>query len=373
MTDNDGLTSPQWGNFRGDEELVLHCVRALLDQLQLGRGKALHMESRLAGDLGLDSLSMVELCDRLETQFDISLPDEVFLTNETPGDWLRSIRFAKGGLVSPDESVTLEGPVDVALTQSTRTQSEPVLVGGAQGSRRSNGPGQWMYALYAWTLTVPFAIIIWTLAFLPVSLATARRIARPITRVYCRLLGVKVRVRGSLPTNGPFVITPNHSSFIDGLVLYIYLDEPVVFVSSVELERQLIFGRILKKFGCVFVQRGRAERGAQAVAQLVDALASGGRIVIFPEGSLGAQSELRPFHLGAFATASSLNAQIVPVGIRGSRLVLPPSSLLPHPGIIYVNIGTSLVSRGTTFTQRVALRDETYAAITTLIDEAEAE
>ncbi|MEO9181674.1 MAG: 1-acyl-sn-glycerol-3-phosphate acyltransferase [Acidimicrobiales bacterium] len=354
-----------------DEELVLARVRALLDQLQLDRGKALHMGSRLTSDLGLDSLSTVELCDQLETQFDVSLPDEVFLTNETPGDWLRSIRFAKGELSTTDESIAPENQGRVTLTPTLRSRSEPIGVVGAQVHPASS-PGQWMYALYAWTLTVPFAIIIWTLALVPISTSNARRIARPIGRVYCRLLGVKVRVRGSLPTTiGSLVITPNHSSFIDGLILYIYLNEPVIFISSVELERQLIFGRILKKFGCVFVQRGRAERGAQAVAQLVDALARGGRIVIFPEGSLDAQTELQPFHLGAFETASSLDARIVPVGIRGSRLVLPPRSCRPHPGMIDVNIGTSLGSHGTTFTQRVALRDETYAAISALIDAAE--
>ena len=369
MTDNDVPMPSQKGDARSDEDRVLQCVRALLDQLQLDRGQVLQMQSRLTADLGLDSLSTVELCDQLETQFDISLPDEVFLTNETPRDWLRSIRSAKGESVLQYEPVAPEKQFGVATTPPQREQSESIGVETAQDVGRSRGLSQWVYALYAWTLTAPFALIIWTLALLPISTAAARRIARPIGRAYCCLLGVRVRVRGSLPTTGPSVITPNHSSFIDGLVLYIYFDEPVIFVSSVELERQLIFGRILKKFGCVFVQRGRAERGAQAVSQLVDALARGGRIVIFPEGSLVAQTELQPFHLGAFETASSLNARIVPVGLSGSRRVLPPGSYLPHPGTINVAIGTSLVSHGTTFTQRVALRDETQVAVAALIDQ----
>lgn len=368
MPDNEAPGSREKDNARSDDELVLHCVRALLDQLRLDPSQSLQMESLLTDELGIDSLATVELCDQLETQFGVALPDEVLLTNLTPKDWLQSIRLTKDERTAPDIAVGTEDLGAVAPPPPRQRRAKPTNVEEQVTHDYVAGPGPWIYVLYAWTLTVPFALIIWTLAVLPLSTTTARRTALPLGRLYCRLLGVKVRVHGTLPsTTGPLVITPNHSSFIDGLILYIYLDEPVVFVSSVELERQPIFGRILKKFGCVFVQRGRAERGAEAVGVLVDALARGGRIVIFPEGSLGAQTALRPFHLGAFWTASSSDALVVPVGIRGSRSVLPPSSVRPQRGAIHVYIGRALVSQGTTFAQRVALRDETYTAIAGLI------
>jgi len=79
----------------GDAQLVLRDIRTLLDQLQLDRDHALSMDSRLTDELGLDSLALVELCDQLERSFDVSLPDEVFLTAATPRQWLEAIDRAR--------------------------------------------------------------------------------------------------------------------------------------------------------------------------------------------------------------------------------------------------------------------------------------
>src|ERR1700735_2746908 len=91
-----------------EERKVLVDVRSLLDQLHLDVGHALTLDSDLSNDLGVDSLALVELCDLLERSFDVSLPDEVFLTAATPRDWLASIQKAKGvdgpGASSPSES-----------------------------------------------------------------------------------------------------------------------------------------------------------------------------------------------------------------------------------------------------------------------------
>ncbi len=79
-----------------DAELVLSEVRAVLADLHRDRRGDVTLQSDLAGDLGLDSLAIVELHDRLEQAFDITLPDDVLATAATPGDWLEAIVKAKG-------------------------------------------------------------------------------------------------------------------------------------------------------------------------------------------------------------------------------------------------------------------------------------
>ncbi len=130
-------------------------------------------------------------------------------------------------------------------------------------------------------------------------------------------------VEGELPDSShPSVIAANHSSFIDGIVLYVFLDQPVTFVASTDMEHQFLLGRIMRGYGCVFVNRGRAERSAESVEILVRTIRSGHHVLIFPEGSISAQPGLRVFRLGAFEAAASSDCSVVPVGIRGSREVL---------------------------------------------------
>jgi 1-acyl-sn-glycerol-3-phosphate acyltransferase len=220
-------------------------------------------------------------------------------------------------------------------------------------------------------LLVPFALCVWLLALLPLTTSSRRRVARLLARGLCRALGISLILKGSLPATGePYLVAANHSSFIDGLVLYVSVPEPLVFVTSVEIERQPFLGRIAKRFGCLFVERGRAERSAASVEQLVRAVNEGKHLAIFPEGSISSGSGVRVFHLGAFETATSANARVVPIGIRGSRDVLRAGSFRPHPGSVRVVIGSPIAPAGTDFSARVALRDEVRRAIASLCGES---
>ncbi len=372
MSDATGMT---------DEELVLRDVRALLDQLQLDRDGSLTMQSKLTDDLGVDSLALVEVCDQFERTFGVTLPDEVFLSAVTPADWLAAIDAARGsvsGAYVPRSPAPAKDRAAAALmshvarrvVESARdlwrrrsTRSAP----SAASNSTSDESGDVLYTLYAWTMLVPFAIAIWSLAVLPLSVPQRRRAGRALARVTCRALGLTVRVEGDLPeSTHPAVIAANHSSFIDGLVLYVFLNEPVTFVSSTDMEHQFLLGRIMRGFGCVFVERGRAERSAASVERLVATVQRGHHVLIFPEGSISPRPGLRVFRLGAFETATSSNVAVVPVGIRGSREVLRPGSFRPHRGVVRVAIGEAIAPKGSDFNDRVVLRDEVRAAIARL-------
>jgi acyl carrier protein len=366
----------------GDEQLVLRDIRALLDQLQLDRDHKLSMDSRLSDELGVDSLALVELCDQLERTFDVSLPDEVFLTAATPQQWLGAINIARGSGAprsdgpTPSSAPPERTPPSIAARAAAMSKHLIALI-NARRSReivagQSPSVGSVAYAVYAWVLLIPFALSIWLLSVLPLTLARRRRAGRGIARVTCRALGLRVTVVGKLPDiDHPSVIAANHSSFIDGLMLYVFTDQPLTFVSSTDMEHQFLVGRIMRGFGCVFVDRGRAETSAASVEVLTATIRSGHHLLIFPEGSISPRPGLRVFRLGAFETAASSNCPIVPVGIRGSRVVLRPGSFRPHRGAVHIAIGEPVVARGNEFSDRVALRDEVRDAIARLCGEEE--
>ena len=78
-------------------ERVLEIIRGLLHELgSQGALPMLNPTSQLDRDLGLGSLERVELLARLETAFNIRLPDRVASEANTPDDLTRAILMAPG-------------------------------------------------------------------------------------------------------------------------------------------------------------------------------------------------------------------------------------------------------------------------------------
>jgi len=73
-------------------EIILQIARRLADELHPARtvATAATLDSLLDRELGFDSLGRVELLARIERALDISLPEQVFTTAETPRDLLRA-------------------------------------------------------------------------------------------------------------------------------------------------------------------------------------------------------------------------------------------------------------------------------------------
>ncbi len=85
-------------------EMLLGVVRELIAELHPRQADQItvSLDSSLDRDLGLDSLSRVELLARIEHCFDRALPEQILATAETPRDLLRAIKSA--GLRPEDRS-----------------------------------------------------------------------------------------------------------------------------------------------------------------------------------------------------------------------------------------------------------------------------
>ncbi|MEA3276933.1 MAG: AMP-binding protein [Pseudomonadota bacterium] len=84
-------------------EGLLEQVRQLRLELHPGRSRSLRvtLDSALDRELGFDSLSRVELMLRLERAFDVSLPESLLASAETPHDLWRAVQAAQGGTGRP--------------------------------------------------------------------------------------------------------------------------------------------------------------------------------------------------------------------------------------------------------------------------------
>lgn len=196
-----------------------------------------------------------------------------------------------------------------------------------------------LYAAYA-LATFALLAILALLMILPVPwLSLRRRIARRFARMALAACGMRLAVFHPERLGAePCIVVANHSSYLDGIVLYAALPPTFGFVIKREMSRVPMANLLLRRIGAHYVDRSRSHKGARDTRKLLRKARSGGALAFFPEGTFAHRPGLMPFRSGAFVIAARSNLRIVPVAIRGTRAALPPGTLLPWPGRIEIEL-----------------------------------
>jgi 1-acyl-sn-glycerol-3-phosphate acyltransferase len=143
------------------------------------------------------------------------------------------------------------------------------------------------------------------------------------TRVTARGLGhalSRVEVIGAerVPRTGALLLAVNHTSIVDGPLLYGVLRRPAVFLIKIEMFRGFV-GGVLRRIGQIAVRRGVAERAPLQAA--LATLAAGGVVGVFPEGSRGTGAVDQVQHGIAYLALRS-GCPVVPVACHGTAGLL---------------------------------------------------
>lgn len=139
-----------------------------------------------------------------------------------------------------------------------------------------------------------------------------------------------------VPASGAFVLSPNHLTNIDpviiGLVLW-KLGRAPRFLAKASLFRLPIVGAVLRRSGQVPVERGGAMHGSDPLAAGRSIAQQGLAVVVYPEGSLTRDPELWPMRgkHGAVRIALELGIPLIPVAHWGDQRILPPYGGSFHP------------------------------------------
>jgi 1-acyl-sn-glycerol-3-phosphate acyltransferase len=139
-----------------------------------------------------------------------------------------------------------------------------------------------------------------------------------------------------------YVIIANHSSYMDVPALFAALPIPPQFIAKRELVRIPFVGTALRWGRHILIERGRGASVRDALEQAAEHVRKGAAVLVFPEGTRSTGNEIAKFKTGAFRLAKQGNAAILPVGISGTRQVLPKHGRLLYPHRIQVRIGSPL-------------------------------
>lgn len=166
------------------------------------------------------------------------------------------------------------------------------------------------------------------------------RVCRFLTWVIIRIFYGYTSSGGELvPKEGPVILAPNHTSFLDPAAGSCAVRRPVHYLAGAKLFKNPFFGWLLGKWGAVPVDLGRsADRaGYEAALRL---LQRGNVVCIYPEGTRSDDGKLHELKMGVARLALATGAAVVPVAITGAHRAWPRDRKLPRP---FVRITTRVL------------------------------
>jgi len=261
-------------------------VRQMTDLMRpaLRPGTKLFPAANLELDLGLDSMERVELLTNLERALAVKVPEEVAQKIYTVRELFEALHAAPAegaDGASGEQSFAWE-----RLLRDVR-EDDPLLAG----------------------LLKPKKII-------KLGMFAALRVVHLLARLLFRF---QVSGLERLPERAPFILSPNHQSYLDAFLLVSALPFRVIdrifFVGASEYFASPFMAWVARTVNIVPVDPD---------SNLVQAMKAGGYglrhgmiLILFPEGERSIDGTVRTFKKGAAVLSLHLGAPIVPIALEG--------------------------------------------------------
>ena len=245
-------------------------------------------ESRLDTDLGLDSLTRLDLLLVLENRLGATIPDALLANLETVG-------------------------AVVELTETFQTEPTPVT----DGREKKEVP-----------------------AFREMPRWYARAFRAALTSIYRHYFSLKCYGLEHIPQGKPYIIMPNHTSHLDTLTVITALGTKAYRLWTLAARDYWFANRFRGWFArtCLNVlpieREGNFTEFLQDLRAANEVMARHNGLLIFPEGTRSVDGNLQPFKPGVLSLLIyGPNVPVIPTYIEGTYHALPKGRNLPkkHP------------------------------------------
>jgi 1-acyl-sn-glycerol-3-phosphate acyltransferase len=234
--------------------------------------------------------------------------------------------------------------------------------------------------LYALFVTDPI-IIVMTILFGAFSVLASffdsqgkmqHRIAVTWSRILLRVGRISVEVEGleQVDTSQSYVFVANHLSLIDTPAMLAHIPVDFRFIAKRSLFRIPFLGTHLKRAGHIPIVREDPRSAVKSMTEAARILRERRvSIMLFPEGSRS-EGAMKAFKEGAAFIAIKAGVPVVPVGVMGTREILPSGSAYVRPGRIRLRLGAPIPTADLTVKDREALTRTIRERVGELIGQA---
>src|SRR5262249_20244561 len=173
----------------------------------------------------------------------------------------------------------------------------------------------------------------------------------------------KLRVSGKekLPVKGPFILSPNHQSFLDGPVVASQIPwrlfKDMFYVGTSEIFGKGLFSFLGRTFRLVPVDPDSNLVTAMRAGAF--GLKKGKNLVLYPEGERSIDGSPKKFKKGAAILSMHLKVPIYPVALDGFYKAWPRSRKFPRLSKLRVRFGDPIIPSSTEKSS-----EETYRQLT---------
>jgi 1-acyl-sn-glycerol-3-phosphate acyltransferase len=233
--------------------------------------------------------------------------------------------------------------------------------------------------LRAYLLIDPLIILVTAIMGI-VSLATSafdrsgglqHRLAGVWARMILAVSGVKVSVEGleKLRADSNYVLVANHRSYMDTPAVLAHIPLQLRFFAKQGLFRIPLLGGHLRRAGHLPVVRENPRASLKSLSEGARLIRERGiSLLLFPEGGR-VPAELLEFKEGAAYLAIKAGVPVVPIGIIGTREVIPIGSLHVRPHPVTLRIGDPIPTAGLQVRDRAELNQTLRRKVAELIEE----
>lgn len=281
-------------------------ILSALAQLARMPANQIHRESRLDTDLGLDSLTRLDLLLLLESRLGQTIPDAMLANLQTVGDVITLTETFHAGTTEQADGLP-------HLEMSKKTADAPIDI--RQG--------------------------------LPWYASAFRTL---LNGIYKHYFSLECHGLEHIPSGKPYIITPNHTSHLDTLTVITALGPKADRLWTLAARDYWFATRFQGWFArnCLnalpIEREGNFTEFLQDLRVANEVMAQNNGLLVFPEGTRSLDGNLQPFKPGVLSLLIyAPNVPIIPTYIEGTYHALPKGKNMPKKHPIRIVFGEPLI------------------------------